>query len=1186
MKKKRFHIRFWLCICLFLLSGKGLNAYGQLPKYALSRLTEQEGLSTAEVVAMAEDSSGYLWIATQSKVQRFDGRHTMHHSFSETVYHILVDWKNRVWVTTSQFIYLFETNTQQFVRINLPILENETPLRLFQRKNRIRLLCSQRQYQFNEQRKVFNPSGFLPHKNDTAVLRFFAQNPYADFFSTNKGIGQLDEMDRLILFTPALALQTLIGSQHKGIFVSSYLYQSYWLSHPDGKLTLLTHPHSRKGKGMLLYGGVPFDKDTYLLSSNLGLLFFDIRSKQIKQHVFYFNGEPFRNPAAAKYIFRASDGTIYICHSDGIYFFNPQQQSIQYLRNYGYGTQQLFNNDVRGFTEDEKGGLWIATAGGIALLNPVSGNLKTFADAMGTDPIAIPSYRYMHYHKGYVWIGTSGHGVWLLHQASSRYIQPRYTPDSLGKVSRRQMESAYVWKIQPLADGRFLVVCSRKCFVIDPNTLLCTQIHFASSAESSRSVWQDHAGRIWHGTANGLTVLNDSLQLLFHIRDSFPDKRIACFTEWKSNHMLAGSKGLYEVILDKKNHGILAFSRIEAIPAVRFIYCMQADKQGRIWMGTDEGIYIYDPISKKAELYDVSDGVQPQPFSSNGAFLHSTGIMFMGGHNGINYFKPESIQKIKPGLNPEVTSFMVQGQASPISDLQRSISLLYGQRNISFDISVPFFKSPFSLQYRYRLIESDSAWIENGYFDRVRINNLSPGHYQLRVAVSSDGIFWATSTNPVNFKVQKPWWQTHAFLGSVVALLLLVAMAIHSVRQRNRKHLEMQKAVDYFAREGQPYTDTVSILWDIVRKSISRLGFEDCVIYLLDEERNMLVQKAAYGDKNPDGLRIVNPIEIPVGKGITGYAAQHAKTVQVDDTTKDPRYIVDDAQRLSELAVPIIHDGKVIGVIDSEHGKRKFFQPIHRQTIEQIASICASKIAGTLALEQSRQAEKRLKEIDLSLRESRFMNLRLQMNPHFLFNILTSIEYLVVSGQTQKAIQYLNIFSGFLRNLLHFAECTFVSLEDELKILRQYIDLESLSVDETFIYDIDLDETIDPEDVLVPFMVLQPFVENSIHHGLIHLVGKKRFEIHIRNHADEYLVCIIQDNGVGRRRAGEIKAGKMLGARHESKGVGIVQQRLELLNEKTSKPSKIEYEDLYGQNCEPAGTRVAIWIPYYQIDAL
>ncbi|MCU0374515.1 MAG: hypothetical protein MUF24_04320, partial [Chitinophagaceae bacterium] len=581
MKKKLKDIQLRLFAALPLLFFAGVWSFGQLPQYSLSKITEQEGLSTAEVVSMAEDSSGYLWIATQSAVQRFDGRHTVHHSFSETVYHILVDWKNRVWVTTSQYIYLYEKNTQQFARIKVPFLENEIPIHLYQRTNYIGIIGSKRRYQFNQQQKAFNPIGVLPYTRDTVILRLFAQNPNTDFFSTNKGIGHLDETGYLKMFTPALAIQSLISSQHGGIFVSSYFYKSYWLSQPDGKLTSLTYTEGGGVKEMLLYSGVPFDNDTYLLSSNLGLLFFDIRSKQLKKPVFYFQGELFRNPAAARVIFRSTDSTIYICHSDGIYFFKPQQQSVQYLRNYTFGTHQLPNNDVRGFTEDDKGWLWIATAGGIARLNPVSGALQTFTTAMGSDPIAFPSYRYVYYHNGYIWIGTSGNGVWLLHLSTGRYIKPRYTADSLGNATRIQMETAYIWKIQPLSDGRLLVVCSRKCFVIDPNTLLCTQVHFASSAESSRSAWQDNSGRIWHGTTSGLIVMKDNFQLLFHIRDSFPDKRIACLAEWRPNHMLAGSKGLYEIILDEKSDRIVAFSRIEAIPAIRFIYCMQADTEGR-----------------------------------------------------------------------------------------------------------------------------------------------------------------------------------------------------------------------------------------------------------------------------------------------------------------------------------------------------------------------------------------------------------------------------------------------------------------------------------------------------------------------------------------------------------------------------------------------------------------------------
>ena len=109
------------------------------------------------------------------------------------------------------------------------------------------------------------------------------------------------------------------------------------------------------------------------------------------------------------------------------------------------------------------------------------------------------------------------------------------------------------------------------------------------------------------------------------------------------------------------------------------------------------------------------------------------------------------------------------------------------------------------------------------------------------------------------------------------------------------------------------------VLWVVARTAIGGLGFEDCVIYLLDEQRGLLVQKAAYGPKNPVAKQILDPIEIPIGEGIVGSVAATGMSEIVSNTRHDPRYILDDHMRLSELAVPIVHAGRVIGVIDSEH---------------------------------------------------------------------------------------------------------------------------------------------------------------------------------------------------------------------------------------------------------------------------
>ncbi len=186
-------------------------------------------------------------------------------------------------------------------------------------------------------------------------------------------------------------------------------------------------------------------------------------------------------------------------------------------------------------------------------------------------------------------------------------------------------------------------------------------------------------------------------------------------------------------------------------------------------------------------------------------------------------------------------------------------------------------------------------------------------------------------------------------------------------RVRMEKLLEEKEAIQdsiiYFSRSLFRQNTVDDILWDIAINCIENLGFVDCVIYLLDEERNVLIQKAAHGPKNDGDISIVAPIEIPLGKGIVGAVCQSGEPELITDVSQDPRYILDDEQRFSELAVPIIApEGKVLGVIDSEHPEKGFFTHIHLKVLGTIASICATKLIKARADEQIIQAKEAAEE--------------------------------------------------------------------------------------------------------------------------------------------------------------------------------------------------------------------------------
>lgn len=150
------------------------------------------------------------------------------------------------------------------------------------------------------------------------------------------------------------------------------------------------------------------------------------------------------------------------------------------------------------------------------------------------------------------------------------------------------------------------------------------------------------------------------------------------------------------------------------------------------------------------------------------------------------------------------------------------------------------------------------------------------------------------------------------------------------------------------------------VLWEICDRCISVLGLTDAVIYLVDSARRVLVQKAAYGPKSCRHREIIAPLEIRIGQGIVGAVAKSGRPEIVADTRLDPRYITDDVPRLSEIAVPIVSDGNVIGVIDSEHPEAGFFNVDHLLVLTTTASICASKLTRA-------RAERMLRELNYDL---------------------------------------------------------------------------------------------------------------------------------------------------------------------------------------------------------------------------
>lgn len=221
--------------------------------------------------------------------------------------------------------------------------------------------------------------------------------------------------------------------------------------------------------------------------------------------------------------------------------------------------------------------------------------------------------------------------------------------------------------------------------------------------------------------------------------------------------------------------------------------------------------------------------------------------------------------------------------------------------------------------------------------------------------------------------------------------------------------------------------------------------------------------------------------------------------------------------------------------------------------------------------------EKVKAELEQQSSELKMQALRAQMNPHFIFNCLSSINRFILKHETESASDYLTRFSRLIRMVLINSQKSLIALEDEIDMLRLYLDMERLRFKDSFDYIISYTNTIESGSVFVPPLLLQPFCENAIWHGLMHKNGQGNLNICL-SMKNNMLQCSIRDNGIGRKKAEALKT--KTGDKSKSLGLQITKSRLALLNQNRNAHTFFEMNDLYDETGEAAGTEVFIKVRY------
>ena len=229
-----------------------------------------------------------------------------------------------------------------------------------------------------------------------------------------------------------------------------------------------------------------------------------------------------------------------------------------------------------------------------------------------------------------------------------------------------------------------------------------------------------------------------------------------------------------------------------------------------------------------------------------------------------------------------------------------------------------------------------------------------------------------------------------------------------------------------------------------------------------------------------------------------------------------------------------------------------------------------SKLQGELL-----EAEKHRAIQENALLELEAKALRAQMNPHFIFNCMNSIKSLIQQHEEEKSVNYLTTFSKLIRTLFNNANKKEISLYDEIETCKLYLQLEAMRFDTKFSYAVKVEENLDLKSVQVPALIIQPFIENAIWHGIVPKGEEGHVELSVMK-KDNTVEINIDDNGIGREASKQNKPASSIG--HQSKGVNLTKSRLELDNLLRQRQAKLEMIDKKDENGLAMGTKIIISI--------
>ena len=778
---------------MWFATDGGLNKYdGYTFKIYKNQLNEATTIGNDFVLDLAEDREGSLWLGTASGLDNFDQQRDIFLHYRPghdiNINDVLIDKKNNIWLGTTSGLYLFD-----------------------------------------KQNKSFTNYAYQPTHNNC-----LSNNHIYHLAEDNVGRIWIATKDGLNCFNP-ITRQFVV---YKGSPASNNGLQTTWV-----RSVYKDH------EGIIWIGTI-----------GAGVARFDSATQQFVQ----FKHDPLNSNSIAHndVLSFAEDSynNLWIgTENGGISVLNNDTKQFTTIANDADDPQSLSNNSVYALYKDDIGNMWAGTwANGACMLPVVGKKFNTYTQLPGNaNSLSNPSVlSIMMDEKEDIWIGTDGGGLNRFNiktkqfthymnegfknnplqnnfiisviKAGSNLLALGYHRGSIDIFNTITKKVIKHISIIDAVDKKFEL--SANCLFMDrANNLwvgtwgggvymlnneykiVANYMHSATDNNSINSdfincIMQDKEGALWFGTDEGLNKLNSLSRNFIQYRHNLKDQttishnEINDIFEDKSGRLWIGSAGGLD-LLDKQKAKLISFTKANGLPS-NAVQAIEEDANGTLWLSTDNGIAAFNPTTKTSRNYSIDDGLQGPEFKNNCSFLSKDGLMFFGGNNGFNFFRPDSLRE-NPFVPPVyITDFQLfnksQYPGNKDSVLSRTITeteqitLSYKQSVISFEFAALNFSYSDKNQYAYMLEGFDKDWIYAGTHRSATYTNLDAGGYTFKVKASNNDGVWNEKGTSIRLVVTPPFWKTWWFY--LLAALAVAGMALLFVNYRI-KTIHQQKII-------------------------------------------------------------------------------------------------------------------------------------------------------------------------------------------------------------------------------------------------------------------------------------------------------------------------------------------------------------------------------------------------------